>query len=112
MIWLNLKLALKSIGITRIFKVLKRESIIKRHHPKYPFLYFWFLGVKPEDQNQGIGSSLIADVIKESVKRNYPIYGETSTLRNIPLYEKFKFYTYKKLDFGYTLHLIRREPNL
>jgi len=109
-ILLDLRLAIRSVGLTRVTKVLSRESIIKKHHPKAPFFYLWFVGVKPEYQNQGIGSSLIEDIIKESEKRNFPIYLETSTKENLSLYERFKFYTYNRIDFGYTLYCMKREP--
>lgn len=57
------KLALSVIGIDRIAIVLKRESMIKRMHPKQPFSYLWFIGVNPRLQNKGIGSAFIRDVI-------------------------------------------------
>ena len=84
-ILLDLRLALRSVGPTRVMKVLSRESIIKKHHPKIPFFYLWFIGVNPGYQNQGIESSLIADIIEESEKRNFPLYLETSTKENLPL---------------------------
>ena len=110
-IFLDIKLAIKTIGLKKINKVLSRESMIKKHHPKTPFFYLWFIGVEPNEQNKGIGSSLLSNIIMESKKKNYPIYIETSTLRNLPFYEKLKFNTYKTLEFGYTLYLLMREPN-
>ena len=109
-ILLDLKLALKTVGLFRVAKVLSRESTIKKHHPKSPFFYLWFIGVAPEDQNNGIGCSLLKDIVAESDLRKYPIYLETSTLRNLPLYERFGINTYNKIDLGYTLYMMKREP--
>ncbi len=109
-ILLDLKLAIKTVGLFRVAKVLSRESIIKKHHPKSPFFYLWFIGVAPEDQNKGIGSSLLRDIISECESRKYPIYLETSTLRNLPLYERFSINTYNKIDLGYTLYMMKHEP--
>ena len=56
---LELKLAFSIIGLTRSFKVLKREKLIKQNQPKEPFYYLWFIGVAPDAQGKGIGSALI-----------------------------------------------------
>lgn len=107
---LDIKLALKTVGLRRAFKVLSRESMIKKYHPKHPFYYLWFICISPESQGKGIGSTLMEEIVMESEKRNYPIYLETSTLINLPFYEKFQFKTYHKAEFGYTLHMMKREP--
>ncbi|UZR98459.1 GNAT family N-acetyltransferase [Chondrinema litorale] len=51
----DIKLAL----YIKAVKTLKREGKIKKHHPKEPFAYLWFVGVFPEAQNHGIGSKLL-----------------------------------------------------
>ncbi len=107
-IWLDLQLALKAVGLLRVGKVLSRESRIKQHHPKAPFFYLWFIGVATEQQGKGIGSQLLSDIIGESEQRGYPIYLETSTVRNLPLYGRHGFEIYEEMDFGFTLHLMRR----
>jgi ribosomal protein S18 acetylase RimI-like enzyme len=107
---LDIKLALKTVGLKQTFKVLSRESMIKKHHPKHPFYYLWFIGISPESQGKGFGSKLMEEIVAESEKRNYPIYLETSTLRNLPFYKKFQFETYHKADFGFTLFMMKREP--
>jgi ribosomal protein S18 acetylase RimI-like enzyme len=87
---------------------LDRESKIKKFHPK-EFIYLWYVGVEPTDQGKGIGSSLLQDIINLSNKRKLPIYLETSTERNLPLYERFKFEKYQELNFNYTLYLYKKE---
>ncbi|MDB5274174.1 MAG: family N-acetyltransferase [Chitinophagaceae bacterium] len=107
-IYWDAKLAFNCIGITRIGKVLKREALIKSNHPKTPMCYLWFLGVNPDSQNKGIGSNLIKSVIQKSVEEMRDIYLETSTLTNIPWYQKFNFKVTKELDLGYKLFIFKR----
>lgn len=103
------KLAFSSIGIDRIARVLEREKQIKSHHPKSPLLYLWFMGVNPEDQHKGIGTNLLNEVIRESVASERPIYLETSTMTNIPWYQKFGFEILKELDLTYKLYIMNRK---
>ncbi|HYF69958.1 MAG TPA: GNAT family N-acetyltransferase [Ohtaekwangia sp.] len=110
-IFLDLQLALDVIGLSRVRKVLTRESAIKANHPNDKhFLYLWFVGVEPSSQKSGIGSALLEDVIARSVQEKRPIYLETSVSRNLSWYKKFGFEMYKEIDLGYTLYLLRRPP--
>jgi len=105
---LDIQLLLNSIGISRAGKAMSRESAIKSNYPDQPIYYLWFLGVLNADQNKGIGSQLLREVIQDSQAQHKPIYLETSTLKNIPWYQKFGFSIYKELDFGYKLFMLRR----
>ena len=109
-IWQDLTLAFCSVGITRAFKVLDRESKIKKYHPK-EFMYLWYIGVIPQEQSKGIGSSLLQEIINLGNQRNLPVYLETSTERNLPLYKRFNFKIYQELIFDYTLYLFKKEPD-
>ncbi|WP_163718754.1 GNAT family N-acetyltransferase [Mangrovibacterium lignilyticum] len=106
---LDLQLAFKSVGLSNIRDVMSRESKIKAFHPKQPFLYLWFLGVAPEMQGHGIGSRMLEEIIRKGEALNYPIYLETSTKENLPLYQRFGFEIYAQLDFAYPLYLLKRE---
>lgn len=106
---LDAKLALSCIGLSNLKKAMAREAAINKLHPKSPMYYLWFIGVDPSDQNKGIGTKLLKEVIAEGNSKQRPIYLETSTLKNIPWYEKFGFKTYNKLDFGYELFCMKRD---
>lgn len=101
---LDLKLVFKTITLSGVSKSLKRESLIKKHYPKSDFCYLWFIGVEPSMQGKGIGSSLLSAVNKEDL----PMYLETSTEQNLPLYKKFGFEVYNEIDIGYKLYMLRR----
>lgn len=103
-LWWDLKLAFEVIGISRVSMILKREAMIKAHHPQQPFAYLWFLGVNPIVQGNGAGSKLIAEII-HSMKR--PLYLETSMERNLPFYKKFGFEIFQSLQLSYKLYMLR-----
>lgn len=107
-ILLDLKLILKTIGLANIGKAMKREEEIKKLHFKKLIYYLWFIGVDPKHQGLGIGTQLMDDLIKDSMRHQRPIYLETSTLKNIPWYEKFGFAIYNELDLTYKLYFLKR----
>lgn len=106
---LDVKLILNCIGVSNIGKALKRESSIKKLQPQKPMNYLWFIGVDPQEQGNGIGSQLMKEVIDHSEKMKKPIYLETSTLSNLPWYEKFGFKIYDELNLSYKLYFLNRE---
>ncbi len=107
LLW-DAKLALSVIGFNRVGTVLGRETKIKSFHPKEPFSYLWFIGVKPELQNRGKGSLLLDEIIQESQRSKRPIYLETSVERNLPWYQNHGFEIFHSLNLTYTLYLLRK----
>ena len=105
----DIKLIASCIGISNIKKAMVRESKIKKLQPKKLMYCLWFIGVEPDQQNRGIGSTLIKEVIEEAHSRQRPVYLETSTLKNIPWYEKFGFKIYNELNLGYPLFFMKIE---
>jgi ribosomal protein S18 acetylase RimI-like enzyme len=72
-------------------------------------LYLWFIGVAPAEQHKGHGSSLLTAILAMSAKLNLPLFLETSTLKNLPWYERFGFGIYDKLDLTYTLYFLKKD---
>lgn len=108
-ILLDIKLIFSCIGVENIKKALARESKIKRLQPKELMYYLWFIGVDPKYQNEGIGSILLNEIIKDSKHKRRPIYLETSTLKNLPWYKKYGFQIYNELELSYKLFFLKRE---
>jgi predicted N-acetyltransferase YhbS len=106
---LDVKLIITCVGLSKLFKVLNRESKIKEFQTKGLMYYLWFIGVDPNEQNKGIGSALIQEIITEGRSMQRPVCLETSTLKNIPWYEKFGFQIYNELDLGYPLFFMKKE---
>jgi len=107
-ILLDAKLIFFSVGLKNIKKTLNRENSIKKIQPKERMYYLWFIGVNPENQNRGLGTKLLNDLIIHSNQKKRPIYLETSTRKNLPWYQKFGFQIYEELDLGYTLFFLKR----
>ncbi|HNP08180.1 MAG TPA: GNAT family N-acetyltransferase [Cyclobacteriaceae bacterium] len=107
-IFWDIKLALSAIGLTRVLKVMKREKIVKTHHPNDKVCYLWFIGVDPLYQNEGTGSKLLMEILDKYDKRGMPIYLETSVDRNLPWYKRFGFEIFNSIEFTYTLFMLRR----
>jgi ribosomal protein S18 acetylase RimI-like enzyme len=107
--FLDLKLITQCIGIRNVKKTLAREALIKKTQPKEPMTYLWFIGVSLADQNKGIGSELLRSVIRHSNQLERPIYLETSTVRNLPWYQKFGFTIYSEQDLSYRLYFLKRD---
>jgi GNAT superfamily N-acetyltransferase len=109
-IWLDLKLCLKCIGLSNIKNALGRETKIKaiQKMEKLRTTYLWFIGVEGSNQNNGIGSRLLTEVMAKAEEAGRNVILETSTLKNIPWYEKFGFSIYNKLDLSYTLYFLER----
>jgi len=101
----DIKLAFGVIGVKNIGKVMGRESILKKYHPKTPFMHLWYIGVKNDEQSKGLGSKLLQQIIKDNPDKD--IYLETSTERNFPFYKNHGFELVDDLvkDLGYHLHM-------
>ena len=105
---LDIKLLAFCLGFSNIKKTLAREAKIKNLHPEHIY-HIWFLGVDPAQQNKGTGSHLLSALIQDGQSRKRSICLETSTLKNIPWYQKFGFRVYHELDLGYRLYLMKHE---
>lgn len=106
---LDIKLILRCVGIKNIKKTLEREAVIKKVQPQEPMTYLWFIGVKISNQNKGIGSDLLKSIILLSSEKKRPIYLETSTVKNLPWYNKFGFKIYHEHDLSYRLYFLKRD---
>jgi ribosomal protein S18 acetylase RimI-like enzyme len=106
-IW-DLQLAFLVIGIMRVPMVLKREARVKASHPKDEFAYLWFVGVDPEQQGSGIGSSFMKEVLHSCENKKRPVYLETSMERNLSFYKKLGFDVFGSVQLSYKLYQLKR----
>lgn len=109
-IW-DIRLVFGCMGLGLLPKVLKRQKILDKYHPKEDFIHLWYIGLKNDLQGQGIGSKLMKELIDRYDKQGLPIFLETSTVRNFPFYERLGFEVLKESDeFGYTMRMYMRRP--
>lgn len=108
-ILLDLKLVLFCVGLSNVKKTMDREAKIRKFQPKESMYYLWFIGVESIDHHKGIGSALLNEIIKASESEKRIICLETSTLKNLPWYQKFGFTIYNELNLGYKLFFLKRK---
>lgn len=99
---LDLQLIVKVVGLSKIKKVLKKENITEQTLPQnVDYIHLWFLGVVPKLQGNGIGTSFLQELIEYYKSSKEAMCLETSTLVNIPFYEKQGFSRYATKYFGF-----------
>ncbi|MBO9682086.1 MAG: GNAT family N-acetyltransferase [Flavisolibacter sp.] len=106
MLW-DIRLVANCVGLEGVSKTMSREKKIKTLQPDESLYYLWFIGVNPEEQNKGIGSLLLNEIIRDAEQKNRTLCLETSTQKNIPWYQKFGFNIYNELDLGYKLYFLK-----
>jgi len=78
-----------------------------------PHWYLALLGVIPHHQGQGIGSTLIAPVLRLADKESIPCYLETFVSRNVSFYQRHDFQvvaTAVEPQSGISCWIMKREP--
>lgn len=107
---LKIKLALKTIGLTNVFKVLKREQQLSKQHITEPHIHPVIMGVTKAHQGKGTGVRLIKEVFNFYKDNKLPCILETTTEENIKMYEKFGFKIVKESnDLNYPLFFLRKD---
>lgn len=107
-VWLDVKLALGVVGISRLARVLRRDRLVRDLHPGQDKAYLWFIGVKPLHQKTGLGSALLSELISRYDSLGLPLYLETSMPGNLAWYRRFGFKQYDQLELGYRLFFLFR----
>lgn len=107
---LKIKLALKTIGLTNVFEVLKREQQLSKQHIKTPHIHPIIMGVTKKHQGKGTGVRLIKEVFNFYKDNKLPCILETTTASNLKLYKKFGFKIVKESnDLNYPLFFLRKD---
>lgn len=71
-----------------VFVVLEQMG---NHHPAEPHWYLPMIGVEPAKQGHGYGSALLKFALARCDSDHRPAYLESSSPKNIPLYERHGF---------------------
>ncbi len=71
-----------------LFAVLEQMG---HYHPDEPHWYLPMLGVEPTQQGKGHGSALLLQQLRQCDRENQLAYLESSSPKNIPLYERHGF---------------------
>jgi GNAT superfamily N-acetyltransferase len=87
-------------------------TILDTHHPHEPHWYLGFLGVQPESQGRGLGSTLLQSTLVGVDEAGEPAYLEATSADNRRLYERHDFQVVRELPLpgGPSLFAMWREP--
>lgn len=104
---------LAAVGATRALARARAAQRAQEKHPRTPHWYLFAIGVDPEKQGRGIGSSLLRVVLDRCDAEKSPAYLEASTESNARLYERHGFRVTEELvmaDDAPPMWLMWREP--
>lgn len=102
----QLRLLPAMVGVFRrhIPRVLRALAKLEGDHPSEPrfppHYYLPFLGVHPDWQGRGLGSTLLAPVLDRCDRERVPAFLEASTPRNRVLYERHGFEVIEEFALG------------
>jgi GNAT superfamily N-acetyltransferase len=80
-----------------VFALLDRMAA---HHPAEPHWYLPMIGVEPGKQGEGYGSALLKHALEHCDKNGKAAYLESSSAKNIPLYERHGFESLGIIQIG------------
>ncbi|HRD29223.1 MAG TPA: GNAT family N-acetyltransferase, partial [Caulobacter sp.] len=66
-------------------------ELMRQFHPKEPHWYLSMIGVDPSRQGQGLGAALLKAGLARCDADGLPAYLESSSPKNVPLYERHGF---------------------
>lgn len=107
-IGLAIQLAYKCIGLERVFKVLKRQSNVKRNYPKGKYIIPLIIGVTNECKGDGTAARLMIEVKNYYAKNKLPVIVDAASKKNALLYQKFGFRVFKEDNsLGFPIYFLR-----
>ena len=110
--WLLLKLVLHS-GVGVFKRVEQAQAVMSAHHPDKPHYYLQSIGVRHGSQGLGLGSALLKHTTARCDREDMPAYLESSSPKNVPLYERHGFEVTAEEPIGAggpPLYFMWREP--
>ena len=96
--WRQAKLAIKCIGLSNVGKVLQRQKLIKKNHPKETYVHPVIMGATNEVKGFGYGVRLMMQLRDENPDNILPVITETTTDVNLNIYKRFGFELYNQID--------------
>ena len=91
-ILLDIQLFIKVIGFKKLFKVLKRQKLVKQFYPKNEdYIKPVIMGSVKEAYGNGSAARLVLTVMHKYKENKKPVIVDTTALYNVKLYQKFGF---------------------
>jgi GNAT superfamily N-acetyltransferase len=97
-----------------LLRALRTQLEVEADHPKEPkHWYLGYLGVRGDNQGQGIGARMLREVLDQADATGTPAYLESSNEKNLTLYQRHGFAvtsSYPALGRGPTIWRMWRDP--
>tara|TARA_R110001599_G_scaffold65838_2_gene185802 strand:+ start:54852 stop:55436 length:585 start_codon:yes stop_codon:yes gene_type:complete len=109
----NLWKMYKVCGIRGFIRFGLSSFTTAKFHPGEPHYYLFLIGTLPESKGQGVGSALMAQVLRKCDDENMPAYLENSKRENLAFYQGHGFEVVDQIQFARTappVWLMWREP--
>ncbi|MCB1694689.1 MAG: GNAT family N-acetyltransferase [Halioglobus sp.] len=110
----NLWRMLKVCGLRGFYRFARSGLLATaKFHPGEPHYYLFLIGTLPECKGQGIGSALMAQVLRQCDEENLPAYLENSKPDNLAFYRGHGFEVVDRIRFTRSappVWLMWREP--
>jgi len=91
-IFLEIELLFKVIGFKKVFKVLKRQRVVKQYYPtEEDYIKPVIMGSLKEAYGSGSAARLVIAIMNKYKKNKKPVIVDTTASYNIRLYQKFGF---------------------
>jgi ribosomal protein S18 acetylase RimI-like enzyme len=91
---------LRTCTLRRFPRALKVMNTLDENHPHEPDHYYLFMiGVSPDCQGLGLGSTILSRALETVDAARMPAYLENSNPKNMPLYERHGFKVLKEIRF-------------
>ena len=105
---LDIRLAVKCIGLSRVGGILKRQRVVKKFAPIEEHITPVILGVVEKHQGRGTAVRLMLEVKKAFADNQLPVIIDAAAMANVEMYQKFGFKVFGKDDsLGFPLHFLR-----
>lgn len=104
---------LQLAGLSGVYRLLLSGLKTEKYHPKIPHYYLFAIGVTPGHKGLGIGTQLIAHVLRKCDAEGMPAYLENSKEENLAFYEGHGFKVQQQIRFAKSappVWLMWREP--
>ncbi len=107
-----MQLPMLPVLLPRIVRATAAVREIERHHPAAPHFYLSVIGTDPDQQGAGIGSALLAPVLRRCDETGAAAYLESSKEDNLSFYARHGFVVRERIELpsGPPLWLMWREP--
>ena len=86
-------------GTAKVIVFAHHIDVMHKRCSPMPHYYLFLTGVDPDQQRQGVSTTLLGDKLKSIDAERMPVYLETQSAKNVEIYEKLGFVVVDKQPF-------------